>query len=275
MLWTPGTEVERAEIAREIIAVALAAGDDERHAQGLLLLANALLEHGSPAFQAALDGCLAILDRLGQPLHRYLAETRRACLALLRGRLDEAAERIENAAVLGDRIREPDTGNVRMSQRLELVRARGRPDELRAFAAEAVGHWTGAPVHAHAVAAGFSARAGDLEAARHHVAAVVDLGTWRADRSYLWSVFVRELAQAAVALGDRDLCAQLLDDVDPVAGSCGVNGAVVAFAGSHAHTAGLLAAALDQPEQVTAAARTGERHLPAPRRHRLARRGPP
>jgi hypothetical protein len=249
VLWTPGTEVERAEIAREIIAVALDVGDDERHAQGLLLLGNALLEHGSPAFQAALDGCLAILDRLAQPLHRYLAETRRACLALLRGRLDEAAERIENAAILGDRIREPDTGNVRMSQRLELVRARGEADELRAFAADAVGHWTGAPVHAHAVAAGFSARAGDLEGARHHVTAVIDLGTWRADRSYLWSVFVRELAQAAVALGDRDLCRQLLDDVDPVAGSCGVNGAVVAFAGSHAHTGGLLAAALDQPER--------------------------
>lgn len=249
VLWTPGTEVERAEIAREISAVALAAGDDERHAQGLLLLANALLEHGSPAFRAALDECLAILGRLAQPLHRYLAETRRACLALLGGRLDEAAERIEAAAVLGDRIREPDTGNVRMSQRLELVRARGEPNELRTFAADAVAHWTGAPVHAHAVAAGFSARAGDLEGARHHVAAVVDLGTWRADRSYLWSVFVRELAQAAVALADRELCTQLLDDVDSVAGSCGVNGAVIAFAGSHAHTAGLLAAALDQPER--------------------------
>ncbi|HEV8626366.1 MAG TPA: AAA family ATPase [Acidimicrobiia bacterium] len=249
VLWTAGTELERADIAREIIAVALDAGDDERHAQGLLLLANALLEHGSPAFEAALDGCLVIFDRLGQPLHRYLAETRRACLALLTGRLDEADERIEHAAGLGDRIREPDTGNVRMSQRLELVRARGRPDELEAFAADAVAHWTGAPIHAHAVAAGFSARAGDLEAARHHVAAVVDLGTWRADRSYLWSVFVRELAQAAVALGDRDLCAQLLDDLAPLAGSCGVNGAVVAFAGSHAHTAGLLAAALDQPDR--------------------------
>ncbi|MEW6473932.1 MAG: AAA family ATPase [Actinomycetota bacterium] len=249
VLWTAGTEVERADIAREIIAVALDAGDDERHAQGLLLLANALLEHGSPAFQAALDGCLVILDRLRQPLHRYLAETRRACLAMLHGRLDEADERIEHAAVLGDRIREPDTGNVRMSQRLELVRGRGRADELRAFAADAVAHWTGAPIHAHAVAAGFSARAGDLGAARHHVAAVVDLGTWRADRSYLWSVFVRELAQAAVALGDRDVCAQLLDDLAPVAGSCGVNGAVVAFAGSHAHTAGLLAAALDQADR--------------------------
>jgi hypothetical protein len=249
VLWTPGTELERADLAREIIGVAIAASDDDRHAQGQLLLANALLEHGSPAFLAALDGCLAILDRLGQPLHRYLAETRRACIALLRGRLDEAEERIEQAAALGDRIREPDTGNVRMSQRLELVRARGRPDELLAFAAEAVDHWTGAPIHAHAVAAGFSARAGDLEAARHHVAAVVDLGTWRADRSYLWSVFVRELAGAAVALGDRGLCGQLLDDVGPLAGSCGVNGAVVAFAGSHAHTAGLLAAALDQPDR--------------------------
>ncbi len=249
VLWTPGTEVERIDLAREIIAVALDAGDDERHAQGQLLLANALLEHGSPAFQTALDGCLAVLDRLGQPLHRYLAETRRACLTLLRGRLDEAEEHIERAAALGERIREPDTGNVRMSQRLELVRARGRPEELSAFAAEAVDHWTGAPIHAHAVAAGFSARAGDMESARHHVAVVVDLGTWRADRSYLWSVFIREMARAAVALGDRDLCAQLLDDLIPLAGSCGVNGAVVAFAGSHAHTAGLLAAALDQPER--------------------------
>jgi hypothetical protein len=248
VLWTPGTGGERAEIAREIVADAVAAGDDERHAEGLLLLANAQLEQGSPAFEAALDECLAILDRLGQPRHRYLAETRRACVALLRGRLDEAADRITQAAALGDRIREPDAGNVQMSQRLELVRARGNTDELAAFAVEAVGHWTGAPIHAHAVAAGFSARAGDLDAARQHIAAVVDLGTWRADLSYLWSVFVRELAQAAIAIGDRQLCRQLLDDLQPVGESCGVNGAVVAFAGSHAHAAGLLAAALDQPD---------------------------
>lgn len=247
VLWTPGAEQDRAEIAREIVAVARSAGDDEHHAEGLLLLANALLEQGSPAFEATLDACLSILDRLAQPRHRYLAETRRACVALLRGQLDEAAVRVEEAATLGDRIREPDTGNVRMSQRLEIVRAAGQADELRTFATQAVGHWTGAPIHAHAVAAGFFARAGDLEAARHHVATVVDLGTWRADRSYLWSVFVRELARAAVTLEDRDLCAQLLDDLQPLTRSCGVNGAVVAFAGSHAHTAGLLAAALGQP----------------------------
>lgn len=248
VLWTPGSEVERAEVAREIVAVALATGDEERHAEGLLLLANALLEQGSGAFEAALESSLAILDRLAQPRHRYTAATRRTCLALLRGQLDEAADRIDISSALGERIREPDTANVAMSQRLELVRARNQPEELSAFARAAVEHWTGAPIHAHAVAAGFSARAGDLDSARQHVAAVVDLGTWRADRSYLWSVYVRELAQAALALDDLGVSAQLLEELRPLAASCGVNGAVVAFSGSHAHTAGLLAASVGESE---------------------------
>jgi hypothetical protein len=248
VLWNPGHASERAEVAGEIIAVAQREDDDERKAQGHLLLANAQLEQGSAAFEAALEACLAILDRLDQPRHRYTAQTRRACIALLRGDLEDANERIEIAALLGERLREPDTGNVRMSQRLELVHASDDPGELAVFAAEAVAHWTGAPVHAHAVAAGFYARADDLDAARHHLATVVDLGGWQSDRSYLWSVYVRELAHAAIALADRALCAQLLDDVRPLATSCGVNGAMVAFAGSLAQTAGLLAATLDQTD---------------------------
>ncbi|MGQ0830882.1 MAG: ATP-binding protein [Microthrixaceae bacterium] len=244
VLWTPGAGTDREVVAREIISVARSLGDDEAHAQGLLLLANALLEQGSPAYEAALESCVAILGSLGQPRHRYTAATRRACIALLQGRHDEAEQLIEEAAALGARIREPDADNVRMSQRLELVRASGHAAQLREFAAEAVEHWTGTPVHAHGVAAGFLARAGDVEAARKHVEAVADLGTWRADRSYLWSVFVRELAHAAVILEDEQLAAELLDDVAPLAATCGVNGAVVAFAGSHAHTAGVLAGAL-------------------------------
>ena len=244
VLWTPGQEEARAEVAEEVVALARRSGDAEHEAEGLLLLANAQLEHGSAAFEVTLQTCLAILDRLGQPRHRYTAETRRGCLALLSGWLDEAADRIEGAAELGERIREPDAGNVRMSQRLELVRARSDPTELIGFAGEAIVHWTGAPVHAHAVAAGFCARAGELAQARRHVATVEALGGWRADSSYLSSVFVRELGQAAAALGDDGLCADLLAAVRPHAGSCGVNGAVVAFAGSYAHTAGLLAAAL-------------------------------
>jgi AAA ATPase domain len=249
VLWTPGLATERAAIAHEIATVALRSGDQERHAEGLLLLANAELERGSAAYLPALESCLQLLEDLGQPRHRYTAETRRAAVVLLHGDLEAAAARIDAAAELGARLREPDTGNVRMSQRLELVRAGNVAIELQTFADEAVAHWTGAPVHANAVAAGFHARAGDIERSRHHVATVLDLGGWRSDRSYLWSVYVRELCVAAIALGDANLCRELLEEVVPLAEACGVNGAVVAFAGSHAHTAGLLASALGDHER--------------------------
>jgi hypothetical protein len=247
VLWTPSTAAERTEVTVELVGLARRSGDPERLADMLLLHANALLENGRVSFDATLDECLALLKQQGQLRHRYTLATREAFRALLYGRLEEADSLIDAAVALGERLGEPDTQNVRMSQRLELVRARTIPAELVAFADEAVRHWTGAPVHAHAVAAGFKARAGNLEAAAHHVAAVQDLGTWRAERSYLWSVFVRELAVAAVAVEDRDLCAELLTELEPLAGLCGVNGALVAFAGSHAHTAGRLAAALGQP----------------------------
>jgi hypothetical protein len=244
VLWTPGTAPERADLAREIVGVAQTVGDDERRADGLVLLATALLEQGSPAFEPALDEGLALLDHLGQPRHRYLAETRRACVALLRGDGERSADLIERAAALGERIREPDTGNVRMSQRVELVRARADADEQHAFAAEAVAHWTGVPIHAHAVAAGFSARAGDLDGARRHLRTVIDLGGWRAETSYLRAVFIRELAQAAIAVEDAELCTDLLGYFEPLAHTCGVNASVVAFSGSLADHAARLAAAL-------------------------------
>jgi hypothetical protein len=77
---------------------------------------------------------------------------------------------------------------------------------------------------------------------------VVALDTWRADRSYLWSVFVGEMTTSAVRLGDLTVCAQLLAELEPVADSCGVNGALVCFMGSNAHWAGILAGALGRPD---------------------------
>ncbi len=266
VLWTPGTADERAAIAEEIVVLARRSRDAERLAEGLLLLANAELERGSAAHLVALDECFSILDQLAQPRHRYTAETRRAALAMLHGDLDDAERRIDTSTALGTRIREPDTGNVRMSQRLELVRARGVAHELQQFADEAMQHWTGAPVHANAVAAGFHARAGDIERARLNAEAVLSLGTWQADRSYLWSVFIRELSWAAVALADHQLCARLLADVAPLAHTCGVNGAVVAFAGSHAQTASLLAVELgrtDDSDQFSRQARAAYQRLGA------------
>ena len=251
VLWTPGRAGERIELAREITDLAKRAGDVERHAEGLLLTANALLEEGSPAFRAALTDYLYETEGLRQPRHDYMAMTRRAAVALIDGHLDEAEEIIVAASQLGDRIGEPDTGNVRMSQLVGLVRARGEPEALAATAAEAIRWWIGVPSLAHAVAAGLFALAGgpeNLAAARRALDTVVALDAWREDRSYMWSVCVGSLATAAVILDDRAMCSELLVELEPRTDACGVNGAVVCFMGSNAHWAGHLAGALGRTE---------------------------
>ncbi|MDT4964640.1 MAG: hypothetical protein QOF87_4287 [Pseudonocardiales bacterium] len=246
VLWTPGTGAERIDVAREIVALAERSGDVERRSEGLLLAANALLETGSPGFRDDLDAFLDLESRLGQPRHDYLALTRRAALAIMDGSLEEGERLVFDAAALGDRIGEPDTGNVRMSQLLELARARGEPGQLRATAELAVAWWVGVPSHAHAVAAGLLAEAGDLDGARRHLDTVLELGIWHQDHSYLWSVFVGGLTVTAARLADHSLSRQLLAELTPLAASCGVNGAVVCFMGSHAHWAGVAAASIGQ-----------------------------
>ena len=246
-LWTAGTAPERVRIAAEIADLAKRADDREQHAQALLLTASGQLESGSAAFRATLAEYTHVTAALRQPRHDYFLRIRQAALALLDGDIEAGEVLSEEAAVLGEGVEDHDTGNVRMSQRLEIVRARRDPAQLRATAAEAVRWWVGAPAHAHAVAAGFYARAGDLDAAQRELETVLALEDWRAERSYLWSVFVGEMATAAIALADRSLCRLLLDDLLPVADTCAVNGAFVCFMGAHAHRVGLLHAALGEP----------------------------
>jgi tetratricopeptide (TPR) repeat protein len=252
VLWTPGRATERIDLTSEIVELARSTADGERHAEGLLLTATALLESGSAAFRAPLTEYLFLAERFGQPRHDYLALTRRGALALIDGRLDEAERLIDEAGALGERICEPDTANVRTGQLLALERARGEPDRLRAVAGEAIRCWVGIPSHAHAVAAGLLALAGgpdDLDAARRALDTVIAIGTWRDDRSYLWSLFVGGMATAAVRLGDRALCAQLLAELQPLTDTCGVGGSLVCFMGSNAHLAGVVAGALGRTEE--------------------------
>ncbi len=248
-IWTPGTAADRVGIAREIALLAERAGDRERQAQGLLLASTAELELSSPAFQATMTEYSYVTERLRQPRHDYLLSTRRAALALLHGDIDGGDRLSAEAERLGENVGDSDAGNVRMSQLLEVVRARGDPAALRHTAELAVEWWVGVPAHAHAVAAGFLARAGDVDGARRELDVVLSLADWRAERSYLWSVFVGELVEAAVAVTDQQLCEQLLDDLMPVADGCAVNGALVCFMGAHAHRVGRLHAALGQMDR--------------------------
>ncbi len=250
-IWEPGTGEQRAQLGREIAAVSSGMGDTDRHAEGLLLEANGLLESGSPDFRSVLDQWFRLLEKRRDPRDRYMIATRRAALALIDGDAEAALELMDEAKAIGEQIHEPDTGNVYMSQRVALARARNEPDALRALAVDAVAWWTGAPALAHAVAAGAYAGSGDLDAARKEIDLVAASGGWQAEGSYLRSVLVAHLAEAAAAVGDAELCRDLADVINPIAGSCGVNGALVAFAGPFAHAAGVLAAAMGDHDTAT------------------------
>ncbi len=247
-LWRPGLAAQRLPIAREIAALAQQAGDTERHVQALLLIANALLESGSPAFRPALADYFHHARQSRQPRNQYVLRTREAALAILDGDAVAGERLSREAEVMGEAIGDPDAGNVRMSQRLELARLSEDPVLLRQFAEQAIQWWVGVPAHAHAVAAGFLARAGDLDAAKRELDLARSLDDWKLDRSYLWSVFIGEMTEAAVRLEDRPFCTELLAELLPAADSCAVNGALVAFAGAQAHRAGQLYAALGKPE---------------------------
>lgn len=243
-LWTPGTGTERAALGAEIALAGTRLGDTDRISEGLLLEANGLLESGSARFRTTIRQWINILEVRNEVRDQYMVESRRAALALLDGDAELAEFRMQGAAQIGERIREPDVGNVLMSQRVALARVRNLEVEYVALAEDAVSWWTGAPLLAHAVAAGALASSGDIDGAANEVKKVAALGGWKAEGSYLRSVLVAHLAEAAVAVGDDGLCQELFDDVIPLVGNCGVNGAFVAFAGPFAHTAGILANAL-------------------------------
>lgn len=247
-LWEPGTGAERVPLGREIAAAGTRVGSTDHIAEGTLLEANGLLESGSAAFRPVLGRWFDILEARDEPRDRYMVLTRRAALALIDGLADEAEDFMRRAVEMGELVREPDTANVWMSQRVALAGIREDPSELRELATDAVDHWRGAPVLAHSVAAGALALAGDLDGCAAEVETVAALGGIDREHSYLRSVLVTHLADAAIALEDTDLCRSLYGHVSVLSHGCGVNGAVVAFAGPFAHTAGVLAAALGETD---------------------------
>ncbi len=247
-LWGPGTGVERLPWATKSLPSEPVWATPTAWPRGCCSRRTA---SSSPAPQGSgpcWTGGSGCWSRAASRATGTCVQTRRAALSLLNGDADEASTLMTAAAAIGQKIHEPDTGNVLMSQRVALARVIDEPDGLRDLATDAVRWWTGAPVLAHAVAAGARAAAGDLDEAAREVAMVKEAGGWRSEGSYLRSVLVGHLAEAATALHDVDLCAALLDDVKPLADSCGVNGAVVAFAGPFAHAAGILAAELGDTE---------------------------
>jgi hypothetical protein len=139
--WEPGTAAERLEVLDELSALARTHGVRELEGLAAFLRFVALLERGDPAVQDAFAAFRTLTDRTRLPRHRYLVASRSACLAMLTGDLDRAADLVDDARDLGARFGEADRMLVWRDQAWALHSLRGDHDAALEVARTAVpGH---------------------------------------------------------------------------------------------------------------------------------------
>jgi hypothetical protein len=106
--WEPGSARERLAIVAAMAQAAASAGDQDLVAEARMLQAAALIELGDPAGREVLGEYVFLAEGLGHARGRWGALSRRAVLAELSGRVDDAIELADEALVLGRAIGIPD-----------------------------------------------------------------------------------------------------------------------------------------------------------------------
>ena len=239
--WQPGTATQRLAIARRMEAVA-ASVDPELRAEAVLLAAIALLERCDPEAAGELERYSRLAAALGEPRFQYLALTRQVTVATMRGELETAGSVLEEAALLGGAIGEPDVWHVEMRDLWVLRTLQGRRSELE----ERVRSWP-YPVFVAWYAAQTVMAVCERDSGEEATVAGARLaGFDPADEPLhnLWLVQAATVAEAAVALGDQELAARLYAALTPYAGLGVVTAGAVDFYGAVDHYLGLLAGCL-------------------------------
>ena len=106
--WEPGSAHERLPIIASMADAADQAGDADLVAEASLLRAAALIELGDPSGRAELTRYTMLAEALGHARGRWGALTRRATLAGISGRIDDAIGLADAALKLGLQIGVPD-----------------------------------------------------------------------------------------------------------------------------------------------------------------------
>jgi hypothetical protein len=241
--WAPETATERLATSTEIIELGVRTGDVRRELDGRMWRLIALLEFGRVAeAEAELDRYERTAERLGQPEFRFFARSRRATLATLRGRFDEA-ERLARAAYdLALEAGLPDAVNVFGAQLGMVAAARGRnpSDAMPELAAV---QDVPLVILAYSLLA-----AGRREEAR----ALLPAGVGQTDVGWALGpprlIYLAMVAEVAYQLGDADAARWVRDQLIGQADRFIVAAGAVGCAGAVSRPLGLCALTLDQPD---------------------------
>ena len=241
-VWAPGTAPERLRIAADVVEVAERAADDEILLEARLLAATDRLELADPAFRAELDEFLRLAATSRQPRFRYAALVRRATLALLAGRLEEASQLIGQAEILGEECGEPGVRDVRYDQGWDLLTAQGRLGELAGTLPEMFPDPES--VQARGSRAQVLIAAGARDEAAEVVAPLLDRGPEVMPANHQRLIGLAYAAEVTAALGIVPAAERIYLALEPFADQAVVSGVTVTFKGAVAHHLGVLAAVL-------------------------------
>jgi hypothetical protein len=251
-LWFSGKERLRFEVATELEQVALVAGDREQAVEAVLLQSVALLELADHEALPRLEMFIQQAEALPNPRFAYLAATRRATVAMVRGDIPALERALEEAGEIGREHAEPDHINVFAAQVFCLKTFQRRRSESVAHAREAYLTNKAYRQLIDAAACLGLLDEGKPELARAKLETVdIDEISSRF-RNYGWLYETAVVAEAAAALGDDARMATLSELLEPYAGTCIIVAGAVNFYGCAAQYLGLMARARGRAEEAAA-----------------------
>ncbi len=239
--WEPGSAAARLHIVAAMADAAKRSGDQDLAAEALLLRATALIELGDPAGRSELTHYTNVAEGLGHARGRWGALSRRATLAGIGGRVDEALELSYAAMELGHAIGIQDTMGVFSTLRASLVALGASVPKIFDGLPETDPLWPVFPLF-RAWRAAFDGN--------HDEAAAQLRGFVLEDISYKYDLEL--LAIAAMACAAAGSLAQqewVYARLEPLAGLHAVVGGCAAYYGAVDHYLGQLAAALGRTQQ--------------------------
>jgi DNA-binding SARP family transcriptional activator len=214
---SPDFTREQAELAKELIDVAVKARDTERAVEGYQIHLESSIELGDlPSAHADLETMTALADELGQPAQKWLAGAYRTALALLEGRFGEAEQLIDAARSIGVEAQRWDAVVTHGLQLYVLRRDQGRVEEVESLVRRAAIDYPTYPIW-RCVLANMLAELGSTEEARAALEGLAadNFGAIPFDEE--WEVGLCFLAETAARLGETSHAAALYELLLPYA----------------------------------------------------------
>jgi DNA-binding SARP family transcriptional activator len=201
---SPDSTPVQLELAKELIDVAIAAGDAERAVEGYQVHLEASIELADVTSAHVDLGAMTVLaDELGQPAQKWLAGVYRTALALLEGRFVEAERLIEETRSIGEQALRWPTAVTYGLQLYLLRREQGRVKEVEELVRRAAADNPTYPIW-RCVLADMLLALGSTAEARAELEALASDGFSAIPFDEEWAVSLCFLAEAAARIGDDE-----------------------------------------------------------------------